>query len=100
MNLLYYFQQGGPLMWVILATGVVGFFIVLERLYVLKHDNVVPRAFVNRIRALVAKGKTAESQLLCEENNSCVARTMAAALAANPAMAAMAMGQVTIVLNQ
>jgi biopolymer transport protein ExbB len=43
---------------------------------------VLPRAFVDRIRALVAKGKTNEALLLCEENASSIALIMAAALRA------------------
>jgi biopolymer transport protein ExbB len=42
--------------------------------------RVLPRAFVDRIRALVAKGKTSEALLLCEENASSIALMMAAAL--------------------
>ena len=41
---------------------------------------MLPRAFVDRIRALVAKGKTNEALLLCEENGSSIALIMAAAL--------------------
>lgn len=83
MDLADFFEQGGPLMWVILAAAVVGVFVFLERIYTLSRPKVLPRAFVDRIRALVAKGETKEAQLLCEENDSSIARMMAAGLRAH-----------------
>ncbi|MFV8752488.1 MotA/TolQ/ExbB proton channel family protein [Nannocystaceae bacterium ST9] len=80
MDLAYFFQKGGPLMWAILAAAVVGLFVFLERLYSLQRPRILPRSFVDRIRAMVAKGRTNEAQLLCEENNSSIARMMAASL--------------------
>ena len=82
MDLAYFFEKGGPLMWAILAAAVVGLFVFFERLYSLQRPRVLPRAFVDRIRAMVAKGRTAEARLLCEENNSSIARMMAASLRA------------------
>ncbi len=67
-------------MWFILAASVVGTAVFLERLWSLQRSKVLPRAFVDRIRALVAKRKTSEAQLLCEENGSSIALLMAAAL--------------------
>ncbi len=80
LSLFDLFQQGGPLMWVMLLTSIVGAFFFFERLYTLQRSRIVPRPFVDRIRALVAKGKAAEAQLLCEENGSSIALMIAAAL--------------------
>ncbi|PRQ05009.1 MotA/TolQ/ExbB proton channel family protein [Enhygromyxa salina] len=82
MDLAYFFEKGGPLMWAILAAAVIGLFVFFERLYSLQRARVVPRAFVDRIRAMVAKGRTSEAQLLCEENQSSIARMMVASLQA------------------
>jgi biopolymer transport protein ExbB len=82
MDLAYFFEKGGPLMWAILAAAVVGLFVFFERLYSLQRSRVVPRAFIDRIRAMVAKGHTREAQLLCEENASSIARMMVASLQA------------------
>ena len=82
MDLAYFFDKGGPLMWAILAGAVIGLFVFFERLYVLQRSRVVPRAFVDRIRAMVTKGQTREAQLLCEENGSSIARMMVASLQA------------------
>lgn len=82
MDLEDLFEQGGPLMWAILAVSVVGVAVFLERLWSLQRPRVLPRAFVDRIRAMVSKGKTSEALLLCEENRSSIAMLMAAALRA------------------
>ncbi len=79
-DLLSLFEQGGPLMWVILMASVVGLFFFLERMYTLAPHRVLPRAFVDRIRAMAARGETRGAQLLCEENAASVALMMAAAL--------------------
>jgi len=80
MDLAELFEQGGPLMWVILVASIVGVGVFFERLWSTQRARVLPRAFVDRIRALVAKGKTNEALLLCEENGSSIALIMAAAL--------------------
>lgn len=80
MDLAELFAQGGPLMWVILAASIVGVGVFFERLWSTQRAKVLPRSFVDRIRALVAKGKTSEALLLCEENGSSIALIMAAAL--------------------
>ena len=82
MDLKELFQQGGPLMWAILIASIVGVGVFLERLWSTQRSKVLPRAFVDRIRALVAKGKTSEALLLCEENASSIALVIAAALRA------------------
>ncbi len=76
------FEQGGPLMWVILAASVIGVGVFLERLWSLQRAKVLPRAFVERIRGMVARGKISEALLLCEENGSSIALIMAASLRA------------------
>jgi biopolymer transport protein ExbB len=82
MDLAELFDQGGALMWAILAASVVGVGVFFERLWSLQRGRVLPRAFVDRIRAMVSKRKTSEAQLLCEENGSSVAMLIAAALRA------------------
>jgi biopolymer transport protein ExbB len=80
MDVKELFEQGGPLMWAILAASVVGVAVFIERLWSLQRAKVLPRAFVDRIRALVAKRKTSEALLLCEENRSSIALILAAGL--------------------
>ncbi len=82
MDLGFFFTKGGPLMWAILGSAVVGLSVFFERLYSLQRPKILPRAFVDRIRAMVAKGQTREAQLLCEENNSSIARMLVASLKA------------------
>jgi biopolymer transport protein ExbB len=83
MDLQQIFEQGGPLMWAILAASIIGVGVFLERMWSLQRTKVLPRPFVDRIRAKVAKGKTNEALILCEENGSSIAMLMAAALRAH-----------------
>jgi biopolymer transport protein ExbB len=80
MDVKELFEQGGPLMWAILASSIVGVAVFIERLWSLQRAKLLPRAFVDRIRGLVAKRKTSEALLLCEENRSAIASIMAAGL--------------------
>jgi len=80
MDVRELFEQGGPLMWAILAASIVGVAVFFERLWSLQRSKVLPRAFVDRIRGLVVKRKTSEALLLCEENRSSIALIMAAGL--------------------
>jgi len=80
MDVKELFEQGGPLMWAILTASIVGVAVFIERLWSLQRSKVLPRAFVDRIRGLVAKRKTSEALLLCEENRSSIALILAAGL--------------------
>jgi biopolymer transport protein ExbB len=80
MDIRELFEDGGPLMWAILAASVIGVAVFFERLWSLQRAKVLPRAFVDRIRGLVVKRKTSEALLLCEENRSSIALIMAAGL--------------------
>ncbi|MBL4683478.1 MAG: MotA/TolQ/ExbB proton channel family protein [Nannocystaceae bacterium] len=82
MELAELFEQGGHLMWAILAGSVVGVAVFFERVWSLQKNRVLPRAFVDRMRGMVSKGKTSEARLLCEENGSSIALIMAGALRA------------------
>lgn len=83
MDLAEFFEQGGALMWAILAASIVGVAVFLERLWSLQRSKILPKSFVDRIRAMVSKGKTSEALLLCEENGSSIALLMASALRAD-----------------
>lgn len=69
-------------MWGILVASIIGVAVFFERIWSLQRVRMLPKAFVDRIRGLVAKRKTAEALLLCEENGSAIAMLMAAALRA------------------
>ena len=70
-------------MWAILAASIVGAAVFMERLWSLQRSRVLPRDFVDRVRALVGRRKTSEALVLCEENKSSIAAVMAAAIRAH-----------------
>jgi biopolymer transport protein ExbB len=80
MDFAELFQQGGALMWAILAASIVGAAVFMERLWSLQRSRVLPRDFVDRVRGLVGRRKTSEALVLCEENKSSIAAVMAAAI--------------------
>ena len=83
MDLAELFEQGGALMWGILAASIVGAAVFMERLWSLQRSRVLPRDFVDRIRGLVGRRMTSEALVLCEENRSSIAAVMAAAIRAH-----------------
>lgn len=80
LAVLEIFERGGPIMWVILAGAVLGVVFVLERLLSLRSHRVLPREFVDRIRALVDEGKVRDARVICEEHTAVIAPIFAAAL--------------------
>lgn len=80
LAVLEIFERGGPIMWVILAGAVLGVVFVLERLLSLRSHKVLPREFVDRIRALVDEGKVRDARVICEEHTAVIAPIFAAAL--------------------
>jgi biopolymer transport protein ExbB len=80
--LVRFFELGGPVMWPILAASLVGTAVFIERLIALRQGKVNPRDFVEKIRGMASKGKTAQALLLCDEHGASVSRLMAAALRA------------------
>jgi len=80
MDFAELFEQGGALMWGILAASIVGAAVFMERLWSLQRSRVLPRDFVDRVRGLVGRRMTSEALVLCEENKSSIAAVMAAAI--------------------
>ena len=68
------FEQGGPLMWAILVASIVGVAVFLERLWSLQPGKVLPRSFVDRIRALVSKGQDHPRRSCCARRTAPASR--------------------------
>jgi biopolymer transport protein ExbB len=80
MTFVEVFRAGGWLMYPIAAMSVIGLALILYFLVVLRPDQVVPRAWLVRVRERLAGGRLDEVRALCDEKPSPVAAITAAAL--------------------
>jgi len=75
------FNQGGPLMYLILAGSVIGFGVFLERLYHLHRARIDTERFMGSIRSLVRNNQIQEAIDLCSRTPGPVAHIVDAGLA-------------------
>jgi biopolymer transport protein ExbB len=74
------FAQGGPMMWVLLAMGLAGTLIFIERVLYLHRGQIRSTAFVNGIKNILAKRRLMEALTVCEETPGPVAAVVKSAL--------------------
>jgi biopolymer transport protein ExbB len=60
-------DQGGPMMWVLLAVSLFGFIVFIERTLFLHRGQIRTSQFLDGIRNLVKKGRRLEALTLCED---------------------------------
>ncbi len=72
--------RGGFMMIPILLGSVLALTIVIERFWALQHSKVLPEAFLRRMKEMLKGGKRSEALSACRENDSHVARVLAAGL--------------------
>lgn len=80
MSFFVLFQQGGILMWPILATSVVAMAITIERLFSLRRATIDTREFMDSIRSVLRQNRIAEALQMCEETQGPIARIMKAGI--------------------
>jgi len=74
------FTEGGPMMWVLLAMGVAGTLIFIERLLYLHRGQIRSTAFVSGIKNILGKRRLMEALTVCEETPGPVAAVVKSAL--------------------
>ena len=74
-------RAGGPFMWPIVLCSVVAAAIILERLWTLQEQRVLPRDLIRRVRQLVEADQVNEKVITALEQNSPLGRVLAAGLA-------------------
>lgn len=67
-------NKSGLFAYPIALCSFVGTALFIEKLYFLRKSKVVPKNMINRILGLVEKGELNGAKVLCEENNSPIAR--------------------------
>jgi len=82
MNAFSYsvFAKGGPVMWLLLALGVVALVVFAERALFLHRGQIRSTEFLNGIKNLLQKGRLMEALTLCEETPGPVAVVVKAGL--------------------
>lgn len=75
--------RGGFMMIPILAGSVLALTIIIERLWTLQRTKVAPKPFLQRMQGMLADGKCSEALSACRENDTNVARILAAGLQQN-----------------
>jgi biopolymer transport protein ExbB len=74
------FAKGGPMMGVLLAIGLIGLVIFVERVLFLHRGQIRSTAFVNGIKNILAKRRIVEALTVCEETPGPVGAVVKAAL--------------------
>jgi biopolymer transport protein ExbB len=74
------FARGGPVMWVLLALGLLGLLLFIERTLYLHRGQIRSAAFMGGIKNILAKRRIVEALTVCEETPGPVAAVVKAAL--------------------
>lgn len=74
------FARGGPMMWVLLALGLLGLVLFIERTLYLHRGQIRSTAFIGGIKNILAKRRLVEALTVCEETPGPVAAVVKAAL--------------------
>jgi biopolymer transport protein ExbB len=74
------FAKGGPMMWVLLALGLLALVLTIERALYLHRGQIAAKAFVDGIKNILAKRRLVEALTVCEEAPGPVAAVVKAAL--------------------
>jgi biopolymer transport protein ExbB len=74
------FAKGGPVMWVLLALGLLTVLLVLERMLFLHRGQIRATTFLEGVKNILAKRRLVEALTVCEETPGPVAAVVKAAL--------------------
>lgn len=74
------FAKGGPIMWVLLALGLLSLVLFIERSLFLHRGQIRSTAFIGGIKNILAKRRIVEALTVCEETPGPVAAVVKAAL--------------------
>ena len=74
-------KAGGPVMWPIILLSITAAAILLERLWSLQDERVIPRALTDKIWKLVESGQLTDKHVAALAQNSALGQILAAGLA-------------------
>lgn len=79
-NLWEFIQKGGIFMYPIIFCSVISLAIVLEKLWVIRRNRIIPEGLVDGIIELLKEGKLSEASALCYRENTVFSRIVLTAL--------------------
>jgi biopolymer transport protein ExbB len=71
-----FIQQGGAVMYIILAASILALTIIFERAWSLRRSVVIPLADVQKIETVVRTGDVEEAMRVCQQNNTAMSRIL------------------------
>ena len=74
-------KAGGPVMWPIIALSITAAAILLERLWSLQDERVIPKELTDKVWKLVASGQLTDKHVAALAQNSALGQILAAGLA-------------------
>ncbi len=74
--MIEFIQQGGAVMYLILAASILALTIIFERAWSLRRSIVIPLADVQKIEAEVRAGHVEEAMRVCQQNNTAMSRIL------------------------
>jgi biopolymer transport protein ExbB len=74
-------KAGGPVMWPIIALSITAAAILLERLWSLQDERVIPKELTNKVWKLVESGQLTDKHVAALTQNSALGQILAAGLA-------------------
>lgn len=74
--MIEFIQQGGVVMYIILAASILALTIIFERAWSLRRSIVIPLADVQKIEAEVRAGNVEEAMRVCQRNNTAMSRIL------------------------
>jgi biopolymer transport protein ExbB len=76
-----FIQQGGVVMYILLAASILSLTIIFERAWSLRRSIVIPLADVQKIEAAVLAGDVEKAMQVCQYNNTAMSRILWVSLA-------------------
>jgi len=70
MSLLELFIKGGPMMWPLLACSIIALGIIIERLFALRQNKIIPRDLVQEVERLTRLGRIDDIERLLRRSTS------------------------------
>ena len=79
--MIEFIQQGGLVMYIILAASILSLTIIFERGWSLRRSVVMPLVEIQQIEAAVRAGDVKEAMRICQDNNTAMSRILWVSLA-------------------